>query len=136
VTGVPPPTVTASSGIGGRSAPGGPAGDSEAARWWRRPEPGWSVVLSGDEPSRRRSHAALLTVADGRIGTRGAREECWADRAPWVIAAGGYRQAEDHLPRPPPGPPVGAGAHSPSRLPCGRPWRTGSPASCSSRKSR
>ncbi len=75
------------------------------ARWWRSPEPGWSVVLVGDDPSRRRADAALLTVADGRFGTRGTREECDEGCEPWVMAAGVYRQVPGDIPRPLPGPP-------------------------------
>ncbi|MFO7777321.1 MAG: hypothetical protein R6V28_03105 [Nitriliruptoraceae bacterium] len=80
-----------------------PAGS--AARWWRPPTPGWSVVLAGDDPARRRADASLLTVADGRFGTRGTREECDAGGEPWVLAAGVYRQVPGDIPRPLPGPP-------------------------------
>ena len=78
--------------------------DADGAGWWRRPTPGWSVVLTGDDPARRRADAALLTVADGRFGTRGTREECGETGAPEVLAAGVYRQAPDDVPRPLPGP--------------------------------
>ncbi|MFO7962091.1 MAG: hypothetical protein R6U94_14215 [Nitriliruptoraceae bacterium] len=81
-----------------------PQPDADGARWWRRPEPGWSVVLTGDDPARRRADAALLTVADGRFGTRGTREECGAGCEPWVLAAGVYRQVPGDIPRPLPGP--------------------------------
>jgi trehalose/maltose hydrolase-like predicted phosphorylase len=82
----------------------GPPPDPGDARWWRRPEPGWAVVLEGDDPSGRRADAVLLTVADGRFGTRGTREECVAGREPWVMAAGVYRQHPGDIPRPLPGP--------------------------------
>ena len=84
----------------GRTAAAG----ADAARWRRPPEPGWSVGVAGDDPLRRRVTGALLTVADGRFGTRGTREECDGDCEPWVMAAGVYRQVPGDIPRPVPGP--------------------------------
>ena len=79
-------------------------GGLSAPRWWRPPQARWSILLTGDDPARRRVDSTLLTVADGRFGTRGSREECGPDGEPWVMAAGIYRQAPGDIPRPLPGP--------------------------------
>jgi len=100
--GVPDPARTPARPAPEHARPG-PV-DPTAPRWWRPPEPRWSIVLTGDDPLRRRVDGALLTVADGRFGTRGTREECGVGCEPWVMAAGVYRQAPGDIPRPLPGP--------------------------------
>lgn len=98
------PPGPAGPGVGTAADRPGSTSGSDAARWWRSPEPGWSVVVTDGEPSRRRADAALLTMADGRFGTRGTPEECGPGCEPWVMAAGVYRQADDGIARPLPGP--------------------------------
>jgi trehalose/maltose hydrolase-like predicted phosphorylase len=36
------------------------------------PDPAWTIVIDGLDPERERAHEAVLTLADGRIGTTGA----------------------------------------------------------------
>lgn len=69
----------------------------------RPPGPGWVVEVLGDDPVRRRVVEALLTVADGRIGTRGTRAEDGPGSDPFVMAAGVYHDAPAG-PHPLPGP--------------------------------
>jgi Glycosyl hydrolase family 65 central catalytic domain len=54
---------------------------------------GWTVVLKGDQPSLRRVHQTLLTVADTRFGTRGVREEEGPGQQPTVLAGGVFDEA-------------------------------------------
>jgi trehalose/maltose hydrolase-like predicted phosphorylase len=62
------------------------------------------VEVTGDDPARRRVDEALLTVADGRFGTRGTREEDGTGYDPLVMAAGVYALPDGDTPRPLPGP--------------------------------
>jgi trehalose/maltose hydrolase-like predicted phosphorylase len=58
------------------------------------PEPaddrGWTITIDGIDPELERAHAALLTLADGRIGTLGSPVWRHTDAAPRVFAAGIY----------------------------------------------
>jgi trehalose/maltose hydrolase-like predicted phosphorylase len=56
-------------------------------------DPAWTVAVDGD-PRLERVAETLLTLADGRFGTRGAREEDGAGAAPLIRAAGVYDGAE------------------------------------------
>jgi trehalose/maltose hydrolase-like predicted phosphorylase len=68
-------------------------------------DPGWRLVVVGDDPLLRRVHESLLTVAGGRVGTRGTREEDGTGYQPLVMVAGAYTASEgDDMPRPVPGP--------------------------------
>jgi trehalose/maltose hydrolase-like predicted phosphorylase len=58
------------------------------------PAPGWSVTIPTDGLFER-VHEALLTVADGRVGTRGAREENGSGSHPLVLTAGLYESRDD-----------------------------------------
>jgi trehalose/maltose hydrolase-like predicted phosphorylase len=55
-------------------------------------DPAWTVAVDGDRPER--VAETLFTLADGRFGTRGAREEDGAGGAPLTLAAGVYDGAE------------------------------------------
>jgi len=61
-------------------------------------ERAWLLTLDGDELLDR-VHESLLTLADGRFGTRGTREEDGPGSAPTVLAAGVYRTSDgvEHL---------------------------------------
>ncbi len=67
-------------------------------------DPGWTLRVDGFDPKLERAHESLLTLADGRLGTRGSLLGEHADAAPLVVAAGIYRGtgAETEL-RPGPG---------------------------------
>jgi trehalose/maltose hydrolase-like predicted phosphorylase len=52
-------------------------------------DPAWTVAVDGDRRPERVAET-LLTLADGRFGTRGAREEDGAGGAPLTLAAGVY----------------------------------------------
>jgi trehalose/maltose hydrolase-like predicted phosphorylase len=54
-----------------------------------RPDRGWTVTVDAD-PRLERVAEALCTLADGRFGTRGSREEDGAGSAPLTLAAGVY----------------------------------------------
>jgi trehalose/maltose hydrolase-like predicted phosphorylase len=54
-----------------------------------RSDPAWTVRVDAD-PRLERVTEALCTLADGRFGTRGAREEDGAGSAPLTLAAGVY----------------------------------------------
>jgi trehalose/maltose hydrolase-like predicted phosphorylase len=56
-------------------------------------DPAWTVAVDGDRRPERVAET-LLTLADGRFGTRGAREEDGAGGAPLTLAAGVYDGAE------------------------------------------
>jgi trehalose/maltose hydrolase-like predicted phosphorylase len=56
-------------------------------------DPAWTVAVDGD-PRPARVAETLLTLADGRFGTRGAREEDGAGAAPLTLAAGVYDGAD------------------------------------------
>ena len=51
---------------------------------------GWSLVVEGFDVEHQRVHEALLTLADGHVGTSGAPLASHPSRHPWVIAAGVY----------------------------------------------
>jgi len=51
---------------------------------------GWSLVVEGFDIEHQRVHEALLTLADGHVGTSGAPLASHLSRHPWVIAAGVY----------------------------------------------
>ena len=51
---------------------------------------GWSLVVNGFDGAHERAHEALLTLADGHIGTSGAPLAPHPARYPWVVAAGVY----------------------------------------------
>jgi trehalose/maltose hydrolase-like predicted phosphorylase len=57
------------------------------------PDPAWTIALDGD-PRLERVAETLLTLADGRFGTRGAREEDGVGATPLTVAAGVYDTAE------------------------------------------
>src|SRR5205823_2575490 len=50
---------------------------------------GWALVLDGFEPELERVHAALLTLADGCVGSRG-QSSVPNDTARWSAALGIY----------------------------------------------
>jgi trehalose/maltose hydrolase-like predicted phosphorylase len=54
-----------------------------------RPDPDWTVVVRAD-PRREAVTESLCTLADGRFGTRGIREEAGAGSGPVTVAAGVY----------------------------------------------
>jgi trehalose/maltose hydrolase-like predicted phosphorylase len=54
-----------------------------------RTDPAWTVTVDA-EPRLQRVAEALCTLADGRFGTRGSREEDGAGSAPLTLAAGVY----------------------------------------------
>ena len=53
--------------------------------------PGWSLVIDGIDPQLERAHESLLTLADGRIGTRGTPLGDHPATMPLLVAAGVYR---------------------------------------------
>jgi trehalose/maltose hydrolase-like predicted phosphorylase len=56
---------------------------------WGAFDPGWTVALDRD-PRLDRVHETLCTLADGQLGTRGAREEGGVGTMPLTVAAGVY----------------------------------------------
>jgi trehalose/maltose hydrolase-like predicted phosphorylase len=56
-------------------------------------DPGWTLRVEGIDPELERAHESLLTLADGRIGTRGTPLGQHVDAAPLVVAAGVYRNS-------------------------------------------
>ena len=67
------------------------------------PRPGWSLTVSGVDPRRERSDAALLALGDGRTGTTGAPLHPHPAADPSVLVAGAYDgtgAATDLLPAP------------------------------------
>ena len=58
-----------------------------------RPDPDWTVVVRAD-PRREAVTESLCTLADGRFGTRGVREEAGAGASPVTVAAGVYSDAD------------------------------------------
>ena len=94
-TGTPPGVV---------AFPGGPAAfarvlEDQLARRRGRELPQlvdderWSVTVRGFDPELERAHAALLTLADGVIGTSGSPVGAHAAARPRVLAAGMYAGA-------------------------------------------
>jgi trehalose/maltose hydrolase-like predicted phosphorylase len=59
-----------------------------------RGDPAWTVTVDADARLERVAEA-LCSLADGRFGTRGAREEDGAGSTPRVLAAGVYHDAGD-----------------------------------------
>jgi trehalose/maltose hydrolase-like predicted phosphorylase len=53
-------------------------------------DPAWSVTIDGVDPELERIHESLLTLADGRIGTRGTPPLSDAGSRAGVVAAGVY----------------------------------------------
>jgi trehalose/maltose hydrolase-like predicted phosphorylase len=53
-------------------------------------DPAWTVSVDGVDPHLERVHESLLTLADGRLGTRGAPLFEHPAAAPGVVAAGAY----------------------------------------------
>jgi trehalose/maltose hydrolase-like predicted phosphorylase len=54
-------------------------------------DPAWTIAVDGDgDPRNERVAETLLTLADGRFGTRGTREEDGQDATPLTLAAGVY----------------------------------------------
>ena len=51
---------------------------------------GWSLVVEGFDPERERVDEALLTLADGCVGTASASIASDPSQHPWVVAAGVY----------------------------------------------
>ncbi|HVA02522.1 MAG TPA: glycosyl hydrolase family 65 protein [Acidimicrobiales bacterium] len=51
---------------------------------------GWSLVVSGRDVQHERVDEALLTLADGHVGTSGAPLAPDPSQRPWVVAAGVY----------------------------------------------
>jgi trehalose/maltose hydrolase-like predicted phosphorylase len=56
---------------------------------WGALDPRWTIVLDSD-PRLERVHETLCTLADGHVGTRGAREEGEVGAVPLTVAAGVY----------------------------------------------
>ncbi|HUP31620.1 MAG TPA: glycosyl hydrolase family 65 protein [Gaiellaceae bacterium] len=54
-------------------------------------DPAWSLAVEGLDPELERVHESLLTLADGRIGTRGTPLLAHPAETPAVLAAGVYR---------------------------------------------
>lgn len=92
-------------GRAGPSAPE-PSPARRGAAGWPTVELGsrWVVEVVGDERARRRVDETLLTVADGRFGTRGTRDEDGPGYEPLVMAAGVYAPADGETQGPLPGP--------------------------------
>jgi trehalose/maltose hydrolase-like predicted phosphorylase len=53
-------------------------------------DPDWTLVVEGIDPRLERVHESLLTLADGRTGTRGAPLTANGSSAPGVVLAGVY----------------------------------------------
>jgi len=51
---------------------------------------GWSLCIEGFDPAGERVHGALLSLADGHVGTSGAPLADRTGRHPWVVARGIY----------------------------------------------
>jgi trehalose/maltose hydrolase-like predicted phosphorylase len=62
-------------------------------------DPEWTLSIEGFDPALERAHEALLTLADGRIGTGGAPLRAHRAVSPRVLAAGIYDGdgSESHL---------------------------------------
>ncbi len=69
-------------------------------------DPGWTVVVHGDDPLPAPVQQSLLTVADTRFGTRGSREEDPPASCPssWLVACTTSRRRLPPCWRPPGGP--------------------------------
>ena len=53
-------------------------------------DPGWTLTVDGIDPVRERAHESLLTLADGRLGTRGSLCVAHAGGDPAVLMSGVY----------------------------------------------
>ncbi len=53
-------------------------------------DPAWTIVVEGVSPTPERVNESLLTLADGRLGTRGSPIDGHPSTAPGVVAAGAY----------------------------------------------
>ncbi|MGH2655545.1 MAG: hypothetical protein ACRDIZ_02400 [Actinomycetota bacterium] len=53
-------------------------------------DPGWLISVRGVDPELERAHEALLTLADGRVGTRGNPALSHPAAAPMVLTTGVY----------------------------------------------
>jgi trehalose/maltose hydrolase-like predicted phosphorylase len=62
-------------------------------------DPEWALTIEGADPPLERVHESLLTLADGRMGTRGSAVLRHAGREPGVLMSGVYARAgaETHL---------------------------------------
>jgi trehalose/maltose hydrolase-like predicted phosphorylase len=62
-------------------------------------DPEWTLSIEGFDPALERANEALLTIADGRIGTSGAPLRAHRAESPRVLAAGVYDGdgSESHL---------------------------------------
>jgi trehalose/maltose hydrolase-like predicted phosphorylase len=54
------------------------------------PDPAWTLEIQGLDPMLERAHEALLTLADGRVGTAGAPLLAHGASNPWVVIGGVY----------------------------------------------
>jgi trehalose/maltose hydrolase-like predicted phosphorylase len=54
-------------------------------------DPAWTLAVEGLDPVLERVHESLLTLADGRLGTRGAPLLSHPAASPGVLTAGSYR---------------------------------------------
>ena len=54
-------------------------------------DPSWTLMIEGIQPELERVHESLLTLADGRLGTRGAPLFGHPSAVPGVLMAGAYR---------------------------------------------
>ena len=63
-------------------------------------DPTWRIEVDGFDPLREREIESWLTVANGRVGTRGALEEPRPEAAPGVYVAGVYGRTQGRLPGP------------------------------------
>lgn len=54
-------------------------------------DPAWTLRVEGVDSERERAHESLLTLADGRLGTRGSPLAGGRPSAPGVVMAGVYR---------------------------------------------
>jgi trehalose/maltose hydrolase-like predicted phosphorylase len=61
-------------------------------------DPGWTLVITADDPRLKRVRETLLSLGDGRFGTRGTSEEDGAGSEPLVAAAGVFT-IEEAMPR-------------------------------------
>ncbi len=56
---------------------------------------GWYVTVDASTPGGHRAHESLLSLADGRMGTRGSLEEAGESSRPLVVAANLYMRSAD-----------------------------------------
>ena len=55
------------------------------------PHPGWILAIDGDDVEHEQARESLLSLADGRVGTRGSLVAPTAASSPAVVLAGAYR---------------------------------------------